>query len=430
MSLVSHSFVVEDVPIDSLVLDPANPRQIDAAMLDALSASVREFGMVQPVIARRVDRTIIAGHQRLVAARREGHRTVPVHWLDLSPERARLLGLALNRISGTWDEDLLARMLADLGMASDLDVTLSGFDEDAVDALVRRLDRRERRTRVELFDHDAAVAAATTSSRTRRGDLWRLGDHRLLVGDATIAADVERVLDGGRADLVFTDPPYNVALGDHGGQQRGSRRRRIENDALSADAWDAFVHAWSTNLLAVADGAIYICMSGKEWPTLCATLAELGGHWSTTIVWAKDRFTLGRSDYQRGYEPIWYGWRKGADHHWCGDRDQSDVWRIDRPSASELHPTTKPIELVERAILNSSGSGGLVLDPFVGSGSTIIAAERTGRRCAAIEIDPIYAATAIARWERFTDGTAERLGDAASGASAAGVRLLPATVRS
>jgi DNA modification methylase len=150
-------------------------------------------------------------------------------------------------------------------------------------------------------------------------------------------------------------------------------------------------------------------MSSKELPLVTRVLAEEGGHWSDTIIWAKDRFVLGRADYQRAYEPIWYGWREGATHHWCGDRDQDDVWNIDRPSDSPLHPTMKPLPLMERAIENSSQTGDLVLDPFLGSGSTLVAAERTGRVCAGMELDPIYAEAAVRRWEHFSGQMAVRL---------------------
>jgi DNA modification methylase len=237
---------------------------------------------------------------------------------------------------------------------------------------------------------------------------------------------MERVLGGERASMAFTDPPYNVAYGDHGGQPRDARRRRIRNDALDPEAWAAFVAAWATNLLACVDGALYVCMSCREWGTVNRILRDAGGHWSTTIIWQKDRFTIGHADYQRGYEPIWYGWREGADHHWCGARDRSDVWRIDRPGTSPLHPTMKPLELVERAIEDASRPGDLVLDPFTGSGTTIIAAERTGRRCAAIELDPIHAGVAIGRWEAFTGEHAERIDTTATPIDED--RLLPATV--
>jgi DNA modification methylase len=209
--------------------------------------------------------------------------------------------------------------------------------------------------------------------------------------------------------MAFTDPPYNVSIGDHGGHQRGTRRRRIANDSMDPIAWEVFVRAWSRTLLASVDGAIYVCMSSKEMPLVSRVLAEEGGHWSDTVIWRKDRFVLGRADFQRSYEPIWYGWREGSSHHWCGDRDQDDVWEIARPSDAPLHPTTKPLPLMERAIANSSVAGDLVLDLFAGSGSTLIACERTGRRCAALELDPSYVDVVLSRWERFSGQSAERI---------------------
>ena len=171
---------------------------------------------------------------------------------------------------------------------------------------------------------------------------------------------------------------------------------------MPADEWEAFCRAWAASLTANAAGAMYICMSSREWPIVCRVLAEAGAHWSDTIIWAKDRFTLGRADYQRSYEPIWYGWPAGTTRQWHGGRDQGDVWPIPRPAASPLHPTQKPLALVERAIENSSRPGATVLDPFCGAGTTLIACERTGRRGIGIEIDPRYVAATIARWEAFT----------------------------
>ena len=409
MTMTTVPMSVEEVPIDLLRPDPSNPRRISDESLDSLTRSLRRFGFVQPVLARREDRTVIGGHQRLVAARRLGLRSVPVTWLDLSVEQARLLGLALNRISGTWDEQLLARLLADLQGSVEVDLSLSGFGEGEVRDLLRSLETREKRERAEDFDLNDALEEATRAPRTAPGGLWALGEHRLLVGDATKAQDVERLLDGGRASMAFTDPPYNVSLGDHGGYRPGARRRRIANDSLDPAAWETFVRAWAATLLAGVDGAIYVCMSSKELGLVSRVLAEEGGHWSDTIIWHKERFVPGQADYQRAYEPIWYGWREGASHHWCGDRDQDDVWQIARPSDAPLHPTMKPLPLMERAIANSSKAGHVVLDPFLGSGSTLIACERTGRVCAGIEIDPVYADVILARWERFSGSVAERL---------------------
>ncbi len=400
---------VEQVAIDTLRPDPANPRRIGEAELEALTRSIGEWGLVQPVLARRADRVVIGGHQRLVAARKLGLKTVPVVWLDLTQEQARLLNVALNRISGEWDSDLLGQLLRDLSATVD-DLTLSGFDEGELEKLMKSLDVREKREKSESFDVEAALEAARAATRAQRGELWALGDHRLLIGDATDSGDVARLLGETRPAMCFTDPPYNVALGDHGGQQRGAKKRRIANDAMSADDWAKFIAAWSRNLVASVDGAIYCCMSTKEWGSVSRALADAGGHWSDTIVWKKDRFVMGRADYQRQYEPIWYGWREGAKHHWCGDRDQGDVWEIARPSESEAHPTMKPLPLVERAINNSSKPGDVVLDLFLGSGTTLIAAERTGRVCLGMELDPHYGSVVLARYESFSGKEAVCLG--------------------
>ncbi len=409
-SSIRDELEVDYVCVEDLRPDPFNPRRISDTELDALTRSIREFGLVDPIIARRQDSVVIGGHQRLLAARRLGLDTVPVIYLNITTEQAKLLNLALNSIAGDWDQELLARLLADLQDTPDVDITLTGFAEDEIKNLLRTLDSREKRNRPESFDLDAALEAAQPDPGVERGEVWQLGDHRIMCGDATEGGDVGRLADTRQASLAFTDPPYNVSYGDHGGQQRGTRKRRIKNDALEPEEWEAFCRAWAKNLLTSVEGALYVCMSTKEWPTVSRVLEELGGHWSDTIIWAKDRFTLGRADYQRAYEPIWYGWREGAAHHWCGDRDQGDVWTIPRPSESELHPTMKPLALVERAIENSSRPGDIVLDLFLGSGTTLIAAERTGRVCYGLELDPHYCRIAIARWESFTGLKAEKEG--------------------
>src|SRR5450830_1243311 len=206
------SLTVDEVALDDLRPDPANPRRIAEDELDALERSLRQFGFVQPVLARREDRTVIGGHQRLLAARRLGLTSVPVTWLDIGVEQARLLGLALNKISGSWDEQLLARLLADLQATPDIDLALSGLGEDEIKDLLRSLETREKREHVESFDLDEALDEARRAPRTKPGDLWQLGDHRLLCGDATKADDVARLLDGAEPKLLSTDPPYGVSL--------------------------------------------------------------------------------------------------------------------------------------------------------------------------------------------------------------------------
>lgn len=401
---------VVTVPIDDLRPDSANPRRISDRELEALTRSLQQWGFVQPVLARRDDRTVVGGHQRLTAARKLGLKTVPVIWLDMSLEQARLLNMALNKISGEWDEELLARLVADLQPVEGIDLALSGFTEDELVTLLKSLEVRERKDKPEDFDVEAALDAARAATRAQRGELWALGDHRLLIGDSTDTAAVERLMNGKKAAMAFTDPPYNVAYGDHGGQQRGQRRRRIQNDAMPRDEWETFCRGWAKSLIAWVDGALYICMSTKEWPLVSRVPDEAGAHWSDTIIWSKDRFTLGRADYQRQYEPIWYGWPRESKHQWHGGRDQGDVWTIERAADNAAHPTQKPLALVERVISNSSAPSHLVLDLFLGSGSTLIAAERTGRVCYGMELDPHYGSVVLARWESFTGKEAVCLG--------------------
>ncbi|MCS6930628.1 MAG: site-specific DNA-methyltransferase [Acetobacteraceae bacterium] len=259
---------------------------------------------------------------------------------------------------------------------------------------------------------------------TRAGDLWRCGEHRLLCGDATKLADVQRALGADRlADMAFTDPPYNVAY--RGGT---AAQMTIANDALG-DGFLDFLRPALANLLAVTKGACYVCMSSSEWPTLHRAWQEAGGKWSSTIIWAKNTFALGRADYHQQFEAMLYGWKAGAQHYWCGARDQGNVWHFDKPARNDLHPTMKPVALVERAIRNSSKQRDTVLDPFGGSGTTMIAAERTGRRAVLLELDPAYADVVVRRWQEATgeaavlEGEERTFGDiaAARGAGDAGM---------
>ena len=240
---------------------------------------------------------------------------------------------------------------------------------------------------------------------SRSGDLWICGEHRVLCGDATVRSDVDKLLGGDLADMAFTDPPYNVNYANSTDDKRRGKNRPILNDALGGE-FGALLLSASANILAVTKGAIYICMSSSELDTLQKAFREAGGKWSTFVIWAKNTFTLGRADYQRQYEPILYGWKDGTDHFWCGARDQGDVWFFDKPVKNDLHPTMKPIALVERAIQNSSKSRDIVLDPFGGSGTTLIAAERTGRRARLVELDPRYVDVIVNRWQQVSGSQA------------------------
>ena len=240
-----------------------------------------------------------------------------------------------------------------------------------------------------------------------------LGEHRLLCGDATVMADVERVLDGQLADMTWTDPPYNVDYANSPKDKLRGKHRPILNDNLGS-GFEAFLHDACANILSVTKGACYVCMSSSELHTLQRAFTAAGGKWSTFVIWAKHTFTLGRADYQRQYEPILYGWPAGHDRYWCGARDQGDVWFFDKPARNDLHPTMKPVALVERAIRNSSKTSDIVLDPFGGSGSTLIACEKTGRQARLVELDPKYCDVIVQRWQDWAGGTAMLEGDGRS----------------
>ena len=217
-------------------------------------------------------------------------------------------------------------------------------------------------------------------------------------------------MDGQLADMCFTDSPYNVDYANSPADKLRGKQRPILNDNLG-EAFEAFLYDACVNVLTVTKGAIYWCMSSSELHTLQRAFTAAGGKWSTFVIWAKNAFTLGRSDYQRQYEPILYGWKQGSDHYWCGARDQGDVWFVDKPIKNDLHPTMKPVALVERAIRNSSKTRDIVLDPFGGSGTTLIACEKTNRQARLVEMDPKYVDTIVRRWQAFTGAQATLDGD-------------------
>jgi DNA modification methylase len=242
------------------------------------------------------------------------------------------------------------------------------------------------------------------------GRLIRKSRHRLLCGDSTVAGSYDQLLQGGQVDMVFTDPPYNVNYANTPKDKAQGKNRAILNDNLGKGFYD-FLLAALAPTVAASRGAIYVAMSSSELDVLQAAFRAAGGKWSTFVIWAKNTFTLGHSDYQRQYEPILYGWPEGAKRHWCGDRDQSDVWQIRKPHKNDLHPTMKPVELVERAIRNSSRPGDVVLDCFGGSGTTMIAAEKSGRQARLIELDPKYCDVIVRRWQDYSEKKATREAD-------------------
>jgi len=393
-------------PVEQLVPYQTNARTHSDEQIAQIAASVQEFGWTNPILIGP-DNVVIAGHARLAAAKKLGLAEVPVIVLGhLTTAQRRALVIADNQLAlnAGWDEEMLCVELRAL-QAEEFDIDLIGFREsELAELLANDADYASH------ADEDAVPEISETAISIL-ADLWILGDHRVYCGDATQAESIGKVMAGGLADMVFCDPPYGVAYGSSARTRREREKKRITNDDLGNAEFGEFLRKASANLLTVTKGAVYICMSSSELHTLQKAFAAAGGHWSTFVIWAKDRFTLGRSDYQRQYEPILYGWREGTDHFWCGARNQGDVWFINKPQANVLHPTQKPVELVERAIQNSSKSRDTVLDIFGGSGTTLFACEKHGRQARLVELEPKYVDVVVRRWQQYTDKQAFLEGD-------------------
>ncbi|MCZ4128601.1 MULTISPECIES: site-specific DNA-methyltransferase [Pseudomonadota] len=397
---------LEHWPIERLLPYIRNARTHSEAQIAQIAASIAEFGFTAPILAGS-DGVIVAGHGRLAAARKLGLASVPVVVLEhLTPTQRRALVIADNKIAENagWDEELLRLELAELQEA-DFDLALTGFDADELLEIMAG----EETTAEGHTDEDAAPEVPVTPV-SKPGDVWIMGKHRLLCGDSTDDASYDTLLGTERVAMIFQDPPYNVDYANTAKDKLRGTNRPILNDNLG-DGFQDFLLAAFKPALARCNGAVYVAMSSSELDTLQSAFRAAGGKWSTFIIWAKNTFTLGRSDYQRQYEPILYGWPEGATRHWCGDRDQGDVWHFNKPRVNDLHPTMKPVELVERAIRNSSRPGDVVLDPFGGSGTTLIAAEKSGRQARLIELDPKYVDVIVRRWQEYAGSQAVREAD-------------------
>jgi DNA modification methylase len=396
---------IEQWPTDKLVPYARNARTHSDAQVAQIAASIAEFGFTNPILAGS-DGVIVAGHGRLAAAQKLGIAMVPVVVLDhLTPTQRRALVIADNRIAENagWDEAMLQVELADL-QGDDFDLSLTGFDADALADLLAG----EETTSDGQTDEDSVPDAGT--SITRPGDVWLCGNHRVICGDSTDAGIYDALMAGEIADMVFTDPPYNVDYANTAKDKMRGTDRPILNDNLGAGFHD-FLLAALTPTLAHCRGGIYVAMSSSELDVLQSAFRSAGGKWSTFIIWAKHTFTLGHADYQRQFEPILYGWPTNGTRHWCGARDQGDVWNIKKPHKNDLHPTMKPVELVERAVRNSSRPGDIVLDSFGGSGTTMIASEKSGRKARLIELDPKYVDVIVRRWQDYAGTQATRQSD-------------------
>ncbi|WP_419630405.1 site-specific DNA-methyltransferase [Thiolapillus sp.] len=395
---------IEKWETERLIPYAKNAREHSPAQVSQIAASITEFGFVNPILVGD-DGVIVAGHGRLLAAQQLGMETVPVIVLGhLSAIQRQALVIADNKLAlnASWDEELLSLEIQALD-ETEFDIDLLGFSDAELSDMLSSPD-------VAGSTDEDDVPEPEEDPICELGEVWLLGDHRLMCGDSTVAEDVAVLMDGGSADMAFTDPPYNVAYTGSILDKKNGVNREIMNDDLGSDFYE-FLEDAISNLLKSTNGAVYIAMSSSEFDTIRRAFGAAGGHWSTYIMWAKNRFAMGRSDYHPQYEPILYGWTEGRAHYWCGARDQSNLWEFDRPMKNDLHPTMKPVALVERAINNSSKRGGVVLDLFGGSGTTLIACEKTSRTGRMMELDPKYADVIIRRWQEYTGKQATREDD-------------------
>lgn len=380
-----------------------NPRINDEAV-DAVVTSIREYGFRQPIVVD-ANGVIIVGHTRWKAAKKLGLTEIPVHTaIDLSPEKVKAYRIADNKTGeiAEWDYDLLPLELADLQQV-DFDLSLLGFDSDELDKLLNGEDAVAEG----MTDPDE-VPEPPEEPVSKRGEIYQLGSHRLMCGDSTDNVNVEALMRGEKAHMIFTDPPWHVNYGAvESGNPQGYVPRTILNDNMDTESWEKFCDDISRMLAEISHPGTpcYVVMSAQEWGVIDPALRNAGFHWSSTVIWVKDTLVLSRKDYHTRYEPIWYGWKDGAARlKNVEDRKQSDVWEIPRPKRSELHPTTKPVELIVRAVKNSSEKGNIVADFFGGSGSTLIAAEQTGRKAYLMELDEKYCDVIRKRWAEFVHG--------------------------
>lgn len=396
------TLILEEWPVDKLREYDNNPRKNDHAV-DQMCAAIKEMGFKVPVIVKS-DGLVVDGHLRLKAARKLGMETVPVVLADdLSETQIKAFRIMINQSGnwGDWDLELLKTEMLELDDL-DFDLDLIGFADDMLEELLFEDE--------EGLSDDDTVPELEDNPISQSGEVWLLGDHRLMCGDSTKKEDVDKLMAGDLADMCFTDSPYNIDYTGSATDRKKKKVRRIMNDNLNQSFYD-FLLLWITNVLSVTKGACYLCMSSTELDTLQKAFRESGGKFSTFIIWAKNHFSMGHSDYQRQYEPILYGWSEENDHYWCGDRSQGDVWFINRPVKNDLHPTMKPVELVEKALKNSSKTKDIVLDLFGGSGSTLIACEKVHRRARLMELDPKYVDVIIKRWQEYAGEQAVREND-------------------
>jgi len=379
---------MERVPVDRLIPYINNARTHSPEQIKKLRASLREFGFVNPVIIDR-EYNVIAGHGRIMAAKEEGITEVPCVYADhLTEAQKKAYILADNRMAldAGWDEEML-RVEIEALREMEFDPMLAGFDEKELEALYAG-DGDDAKD--DDFDLSAALEKA---SFVEPGDIWTVGRHRLMCGDATKAEDVETLMGGERANLIVTDPPYGVSF-------KSSSGLTIQNDSMKNEEFYEFLLSAFRAMAAVLEkgGAAYVFHADTEGLNFRRAFIDAGFHLAGCCIWVKDSLVLGRSDYQWQHEPILYGFLQNGKHPWYSDRKQTTIWNYAKPKRNENHPTSKPLDLLGYPICNSSQENAIVIDTFGGSGSTMMACEQTGRICRMMELDPKYASVILRRY--------------------------------
>jgi DNA modification methylase len=381
------------VPLSKLVPYVNNARTHSPEQLTMLRSSLREFGFINPVIIDR-EFNVIAGHGRIAAAKEEGMEEVPCVFVDyLTEAQKKAYILADNRMAldAGWDEELLRIEIESL-QGADFDVLLTGFGEDEIADLFAG--DGEKDVKDDDFDLSAALEKAAF---VERGDIWTVGRHRLLCGDATSAEDVAALMDGKKANLIVTDPPYNVAFKSGSGLS-------IQNDSMENGEFYTFLYNSFQNMAEHLEkgGAAYVFHADTEGLNFRKAFVDAGFHLAGVCIWVKNSLVLGRSDYQWQHEPVLYGFLKNGKHPWYSDRKQTTIWNYDKPKRNKNHPTSKPLDLLGYPICNSSQENAIVLDTFGGSGSTMMACEQTNRICCMMELDEKYASVILRRYVEDT----------------------------
>lgn len=386
---------IKELPLKELKPAAYNPRKKlkkGDKEYEKIKQSLLKFGYVDPIIVNE-DLTVIGGHQRLTVLKDLDYETAKCVIVKLSKEDEKALNIALNKITGQWDDALLADLLLDL-QESDFNLDLTGFEPPEIDDILSNVHDKELSE--DEFDVEEELKKPTLS---RHGDIWQLGKHRVICGDSTKAETYKQLLDDRKANLVVTDPPYNVNVEETAG--------KILNDNMSDGDFYQFLLSMFTQVEnhMEDDASIYVFHADTEGLNFRKAFKEVGFYLSGCCIWKKNSLVLGRSPYQWQHEPCLYGWKKKGKHQWFSDRKQITIWEYDRPKSSKDHPTMKPIQLMAYPIQNSSMRGTIVLDPFLGSGSTLIAADQTGRVCYGIELDEKFVDVIVKRYIEVTGDT-------------------------